>query len=124
MWFGACSLGQNSSSIVNPIVDINPQDDIIDNIKDKLGLGSLSDGSFTDKWYFWLIIAIVICIFIVLVYFTLRGFRKYLVYRKKMVGLDECCVNFITAMLLCLMWKRCTFPWFLMQLLYIEIIYQ
>lgn len=82
-----CSLGQNSSSIVTPIVDINPQDDIVDKIKDNLGLGSIDDGSFTDKWYFWLIIAIVICAFIVLVYFSLRGFRKYIIYRKKMVRL-------------------------------------
>lgn len=92
---GSRSLGQNSSSIVKPIVDINPQDDIIDNIKDDLGLGSLDDGSFTDKWYFWLIIAIAICAFIVLVYFTLRGFKKYVIYRRKTVRMCIGCCSFI-----------------------------
>ena len=78
------SLGQNSSTIVSPIVDINPLDDIEDSIKDGLGLGS--DGKpFVDQWYFWLIIAILICAVIVLVFFTLRGFRRHIIGRNKMV---------------------------------------
>jgi len=32
---------------------------------------------FKDRWTFWLVISIIISFFIVLVYFTWRGFRNY-----------------------------------------------
>ena len=67
-------------------VDVNPQDNILSDIANNLGLPSLSsddDSDFTSKWYFWVIIGIVICIGIVMAYFTLRGFRRCLILRRK-----------------------------------------
>ena len=68
-------------------VQINPQEDLFDQIGDALGIGGLFGGSddkpVVDRWYFWVIIAVVIIFFIVALYFTIRGFRRFRKVRKE-----------------------------------------
>ena len=68
-------------------VDVNPQNDVIDKLQDALGLGDLFGGDddtpIVDKWYFWVIIALVAIFVIVCGYFTVRGYRRYRRVRKE-----------------------------------------
>ena len=62
-------------------VDINPHNDLVDKLEDALGLSELfggeNDTPIVDRWYFWLIIALIAIFVIVCGYFTIRGFRRY-----------------------------------------------
>ncbi|KAI8110102.1 hypothetical protein M9435_001781 [Picochlorum sp. BPE23] len=65
-------------------VQIDPQNDVIDNLLDALGIDAGGDqGPLVDRWYFWLIIAVVILLFIVAMYFTIRGFMRHARNRKE-----------------------------------------
>lgn len=65
-------------------VQIDPQNKIVDDLLEALGIDSGGDkGPLVDRWYFWLIIAIVILMFIVALYFTVRGFVRYARNRKE-----------------------------------------
>lgn len=81
------SHGVNGQFDVPGAVQINPQEDLFDQIGDALGIGDLFGGSddkpVVDRWYFWVIIAFVIIFFIVALYFTIRGFRRFRKVRKE-----------------------------------------
>lgn len=65
-------------------VQVDPQNEIVDQLLDALGIDTGGDqGPLVDRWYFWLIIAVVILLFIVALYFTIRGFMRYARNRKE-----------------------------------------
>lgn len=67
-------------------VDLNPQNDLIDKLEDALGLSGIlgdDDTPVQDRWYFWLIIALIIVFVVVCGYFTVRGFLRYRRVKKE-----------------------------------------
>jgi hypothetical protein len=66
-------------------VQVDPQNQVVDNLLEALGIdvGGADTGPLVDRWYFWLIIAVVILIFIVGLYFTIRGFTRYAKTRRE-----------------------------------------
>jgi len=80
------ALGLVAQGSVRGQIDINPQNDLIDKFNDAIGLSSLfgdSDTPAKDRWYFWVIIALVIIFVIVCGYFTIRGCRRYRRVKKE-----------------------------------------
>lgn len=67
-------------------VQVDPQNKVVDKLLDALGISLGIDGSkgpLVNRWYFWLIIAVLILLFIVGLYFTIRGFKRYAKTRRE-----------------------------------------
>lgn len=68
-------------------IQLDPQEDVIDKLTDALGLSNIFGGDdktpVVDRWYFWVIIALIAIFVIVCGYFTIRGCRRYRRVKKE-----------------------------------------